>query len=211
MLRTNFRFCEDGLLGNTDFSPTMHLMTRWVFILAFFTLTAATIVAGGLSRVSAAEKKVSALPHSECADVRQALEDGIPIDPAFRQMEFEFPANEHGIKGRLCRLHAVGSGAHIEGAQIRSLADMHAFIKASLEHAGWRETEQTKRFVDRSQSGKDVFALFKNNAICVATTLISPAPGYIPTTDVKSDGQVYLGSLFPYEREWWIAIDCFHL
>ncbi len=194
-----------------DFSPTMQTMTRWVFILALCTLTAAAIAVSGSLRAAAAEKKVSALPHAECAEVRTALEDGIPIEPAFRQFEYEFPTNEHGIQGRLCRLHSVGSGAHIENAQIRSLADMHGFIKASMEHAGWRETKQTKRFVDRSQSGKDVFALFKNNAICVATTLISPAPGYIPTTDVKSEGQVYLGSLFPYEREWWIAIDCFHL
>ena len=186
-------------------------MTRGLFILALCALTATIIVVSGSPRANVLEKRVTALPHSECADVRRALEDGIPIEPAFRQMEYEFPANEHGIKGRLCRLHSVGSGAHVEGAQIRSLADMHAFIQASLEHAGWRETEETKRFIDRSQSGKDVFALFKNNAICVATTLVSPAPGYIPTTDVKSDGQVYLGSLFPYEREWWIAVDCFHL
>ncbi len=186
-------------------------MTRGFSIWALCALTAAAIVAGGSLRANILEKKVTALPYSECADVRKALEDGIPIEPAFRQMEYEFPDNEHGIQGRLCRLHAVGSGAHIEGAQIRSLADMHAFIKASMEHAGWRETDETKRFVDRSQSGKDVFALFKNNAICVATTLVSLAPGYVPTTDVKSDGQIYLGSLFPYEREWWIAVDCFHL
>jgi len=186
-------------------------MTRGYFIFALCALIGATIIVVEPSRANVLEKRVTALPQSECADVRKALEDGIPIEPAFRQMEYEFPTNEHGIKGRLCRLHSVGSGAHIEGAQIRSLADMHAFIKASLEHAGWRETAETKRFVDRSQSGKDVFALFKNNAICVATTLVSPAPGYIPTTDVKSDGQIYLGSLFPYEREWWIAVDCFHL
>jgi len=189
----------------------MHRMTRGLFILALSALIGATFVVCAPLRANVLDKTVTALPHAECADVRKALEDGIPIEPAFRQMEYEFPANEHGIKGRLCRLHAVGSGAHIEGAQIRSLADMHAFIKASLEQAGWRETEETKRFVDRSQSGKDVFALFKKNAICVATTLIGLVPGYVPTTDVKSDGQIYLGSLFPYEREWWIAVDCFHL
>jgi len=187
------------------------MMRRGLCILALFALTAATVVVGGAVRAGVLDQTVTALPQSECAEVRKALEDGIPIEPAFRQMEYEFPTNEHGIKGRLCRLHSVGSGAHVEGAQIRSLADMHAFIKASLEQAGWRETEETKRFIDRSQSGKDVFALYKNNAICVATTLISPAPGYIPTTDVESDGQVYLGSLFPYEREWWMAVDCFHL
>jgi len=198
-------------LGGPIFSPTMARMRWGLFIWALSTLFTATVVVGGLLHANVLEKRVTALPHAECAEVRTALEDGIPIEPGFRQLEYEFPDNEHGIKGRLCRLHAVGSGAHIEGAQIRSLADMHAFLKASLEQAGWRETKETKRFVDRSQSGKDVFALFKNNAICVATTLISLVPGYIPTTDVKTDGQVYLGSLFPYEREWWIAVDCFHL
>jgi len=174
-------------------------------------LLVALVLAGDDGRAGVLDQRVRALPQAECAAVRRVLEDGVPIQPGFRQMEYEFPENEHGISGRLCRLHVVGSGAHIEGTQIRSLADMHAFIKASLEHAGWRQTKETERFTDRSQSGKDVFALFKNNAICVSTVLISPAPGYVPTTNVKSNGQVYLGALFPYEREWWIAVDCFHL
>jgi len=35
--------------------------------------------------------------------------------------------------------------------------------------------------------------------------------GYKPGSDVKEGANVYLGALLPYEREWWIAVDCFHL
>ncbi len=171
----------------------------------------ATFAIGSAVRADIIDQTVQALPQAECAEVRKGLEDGVPILPGFRQFEYEFTPNVHGIRGRLCRLHAIGSGAHMEGTRIRSLADMHAFIKASLEHIGWRATPETERFTDRSQSGKDVFALFKNNAICVSTILISPAPGYIPSPETKSDDKVYLGALFPYEREWWVAVDCFHL
>ena len=24
------------------------------------------------------------------------------------------------------------------------------------------------------------------------------------------DGTIYLGSLRPHQREWWVAVDCFH-
>jgi len=189
----------------------MHWMKCLIVTLVIGMMIAAATPVARPAFASVQSKAVTALPHAECADVRHALEDGIPIEPAFRQMEYEFPENPQNIKGGLCRLKMVSSGTYIENTQIRSLADMHAFIKASLERGGWRETEETRRFVDRSQSGKDVFALFKNNAICVATTLISPVPGYVPTSNVKADEHVYLGSLFPYEREWWISVDCFHL
>jgi hypothetical protein len=182
--------------------------------LIYFALWAGIFVTSAISSIAHAgvmDQSVSALPQAECSEVRKGLEDGVPILPGFRQLEYEFAPNVHGIKGRLCRLHAVGSGAHMENTRIRSLADMHAFIEASLEHIGWIETIETERFKDRSQSGKDVFALFKNNAICVTTILISPAPGYIPTPDTKSNKQVHLGALYPYEREWWVAVDCFHL
>ncbi len=169
------------------------------------------LVVGDQTRADVLDQTVSALPQAECAEVRRGLEDGVPILPGFRQFEYEFSPNIHGIKGRLCRLHAIGSGAHMESVQIRSLADMHAFIESSLGHIGWRKTKETERFTDRSQPGKDVFALFKNNALCVTTILISPAPGYVPSPDTKSEDSVHLGALYPYEREWWVAVDCFHL
>lgn len=186
-------------------------MIRGLAYLVLWAGVFVTFAVGTGARADVLDQTVSALPQAECSEVRKGLEDGVPIMPGFRQFEYEFAPNVHGIKGRLCRLHAIGSGAHMESARIRSLADMHAFIKASLEHIGWRETEETARFTDRSQPGKDVFALFKNNAICVTTILISPAPGYVPSPETKADDQVYLGALFPYEREWWVAVDCFHL
>ncbi|MEK9755157.1 MAG: hypothetical protein VW338_18345 [Rhodospirillaceae bacterium] len=116
-----------------------------------------------------------------------------------------------GLKGRICRLLTVGSGAHFEGPQIRTLVNMHAHIKAALTLAGWRETKETRTFTERSVAGRDVFALYKDNAIYVSTTLIGMTPGYAPGTEVKKNDKIYRGALNPYEREWWIAVDCFHL
>ena len=166
--------------------------------------TVASIAATG-------KMEVFALPSSECNQVRQALEDGVPIGPGFRKMEFEFPPNAMGITGRLCRLMTMGSGAHIEGQNIRALADMHAFVRGTLEQHGWRETQDTKPFRDRSRSGRDVFALFKNNAICVSTIEIGMVPGYVPGTSAKENKRIHLGALYPYERDWWLTVDCFHL
>jgi hypothetical protein len=174
----------------------------------------AACVAGSawpLAQTSAQEQIVRALPASECGEVRQTLEQGVPIGPGFRRVIFEFPPNDYGIKGSICRLVTVGSGAYIENRKIRALADLHAYIKAALEQAGWVETEETQRFKDRSASGKDVFALYKNNAICVTTILINTVPGFEPDSDVKDGDRIYLGALYPYERDWWIAVDCFHL
>jgi hypothetical protein len=166
---------------------------------------------GALRALPAKAQLVKPLPADECNQVRNALEDGLPVGPGFRRMEFEFPPNEFGIKGRICRLLTVGSGAHFEGPEIRTLVDMHAHIKAALTLAGWNETKETRRFKERSVAGRDVFAVYKDNAICVSTILIGMTPGYQPGSDVKGDGQIYLGALYPYEREWWVAVDCFHL
>lgn len=153
---------------------------------------------------------VHALPPAECNEVRQALEDGVPIGPGFRRMEFEFPPNKMGIAGRLCRLMTMGSGEHIEGSNIRSISDMHAFIRGSLEQSGWFKTADTKAFEDRSRSGRDVFALFKNNALCISTIELGIINGYVPGTAVRDDKRLQLGALYPYERDWWITVDCFH-
>lgn len=166
---------------------------------------------GALRPLPANVQLVKPLPGSECNEVRTALEDGLPVGPGFRRMELEFPPNEFGIKGRICRLLTVVSGVYFEGPEIRTLVDMHAHLKAALTIAGRVETKETARFAERSVSGRDVFALFKNNAICVSTILIGMTPGYKPGTDVKEGSNVYLGALLPYEREWWIAVDCFHL
>lgn len=167
-------------------------------LLAVLLLAAPTV--GALRAVPAIAQEVEPLPAAECNEVRTALEDGLPVGPGFRRMEFEFPPNQMGIKGRICRLLTVGSGAHFEGPEIRTLIDMNAHIKAALTLAGWRETKETKRFTERSVAGRDVFALFKKNSICVSTILIGMTPGYEPTSDVKKNDNIYLGALNPFER-----------
>jgi len=154
---------------------------------------------------------VAALPPEECNAVRHALENGVPVGPGFRRRDIQFPANAQGIKGTLCRLLAVGTGAHMEGERIRTLADMQSYLRQALENAGWYETQQTKRFASDGQHGRHVFALFKDNAICVATTVVGLVEGATPSKTAIHDGAVYLGNLKPHEREWWVAVDCFHL
>lgn len=153
---------------------------------------------------------VVALPAAECREVRQALETYVPIAPGFRQIEMPFPKNQEGITGNLCRLVAVGTGIHIENERIRTLQDMQAYLKGALTETGWEETDQTKRFAGRSKHGRDVFALTRNNAICVATVQVDMVPTIDPPKAALDNGQVYLGSLQPHQREWWIAVDCFH-
>ncbi len=151
-----------------------------------------------------------ALPGTECREVRQALETYVPIAPGFRQLEMPFPENRERIEGTLCRLVAVGTGIHIENERIRTLQDLQKHLRGALEETGWRETPQTQRFTGESKHGRHVFALTRNNAICVSTVQVSMVPGADPPKAAFEDGTVFLGSLRPYEREWWIAVDCFH-
>jgi len=153
---------------------------------------------------------VVALPGAECRDVRNTLELYVPIAPGFRQLDMPFPENEEKIEGTLCRLVAVGTGVHVENERVRTLKDMQGYIKGALTEAGWRETEQTKRFAGRSKHGRHVFAMTRNNAICVTTIQVGMVPGVEPSRGALDDGTIYLGSLKPHEREWWVAVDCFH-
>lgn len=174
------------------------------------TIFSTALLSVGASAAAAAQV-VAPLAAAECDLVRQTLEDALPIAPGFRRREFEFPANDFGIKGRICRLLTVASGAQFEGPEIRTMIDMHAHIQAALNVTGWQETEATRRFTERSVAGRDVFAVAKGDAICVSTVLIGLSPGYDPGAEVRKTGAVYLGALLPFEREWWITVDCFSL
>jgi len=159
---------------------------------------------------TAKAETVVALPGAECREVRQPLETYVPIAPGFRQIEMPFPDNREGIQGNLCRLVAVGTGIHVENERIRTLQDMQAYLRGALEETGWQETEQTKRFAGRSKHGRHVFALTRNNAICVGTIQVDMVPTITPPKAAFDNGQVFLGALEPHQREWWIAVDCFH-
>jgi hypothetical protein len=107
-------------------------------------------------------------------------------------------------------LVAVGTGVHIENEQVRTLTDLQAYMKSALQETGWRETEQTARFAGRSKHGRHVFAVTRNNAICVTTIPVDMVPGATPPKAATEGDTIFLGSLRPFEREWWIAVDCFH-
>jgi hypothetical protein len=153
---------------------------------------------------------VVALPTSECREVRATLEKYVPIAPGFRQLDMKFPKNPEGIRGSLCRLVAVGTGIHVENEQVRTLQDLQAHIRAALKEEDWLETEQTQRFTGKSGHGRHVFAVTRNNAICVTTIQVTMIPGIDAPKAAFDNGTIFLGSLEPHQREWWVAVDCFH-
>ena len=182
---------------------------RFIFHHRLAPLTAAALLSCWAA-ASAAGETVIALPVPECRKVRQALETYVPIAPGFRQIEMPFPKNQEDISGNLCRLVAVDTGVHVENERIRTLQDMQRYLRSALEETGWEETPQTKRFAGKAEHGRHIFALTRNNAICVATIQVTLVPGAEPPKAAVDDGTIYLGSLRPFEREWWIGVDCFH-
>ena len=158
-----------------------------------------------------AAEPVKPLADAECDDVRRGIEWSVPFGPGFRRLEFEFPKNDLGIEGKVCRLLTLGTGIHMESSRIRSLKDMRDHISGALRVLGWRETGQTARFTEKSTHGRAVFALSKAGNICVSTIVIGVVEGIEPDADAIRDGKIHLGALKPYQREWWISVDCFQI
>lgn len=158
-----------------------------------------------------AAEPVKPLADAECDDVRRGIEWSVPFGPGFRRLEFEFPKNDLGIEGKVCRLLTLGTGIHMESSKIRSLKDMRDHISGALRVLGWEETGQTARFTEKSTHGRAVFALHKSGNICVSTIVIGVVEGVEPDAAAIKDGKVLLGALKPYQREWWISVDCFQV
>lgn len=167
----------------------------------------ATLVAAAAGAARA--ESVQPIPPAECAQIRNTLENNVPIGPGFRTKEIDFPNNNLGITGRMCRLLAVGTGVHIEGERIRTIDDVAAYISHALKSAGFYETNDTRRFTSKGQHGRKVFALYRDGVICVSTIQVGMVEGAKPPPGAVENGTIYLGELPPYEREWWIAVDCF--
>lgn len=154
---------------------------------------------------------VKPLPGEDCKRARLALENGLPFGPGFRRLQVDFPKNKRGIEGQVCRLLTMGTGAHMEGFGITSMKDMRTKVRAALMAAGLTETPETARFSEKSKHGREVFALYKDNAICVTTIVVGLVEGAIPAANAVKDGKVMLSKVKPHQREWWVSIDCFTL
>lgn len=173
-------------------------------------LLAAALVAVVLAATGAARAEtVTPISPAACTAIRSTLEKNVPIGPGFRIDEMKFPSNDLGITGRLCRLLAVGTGVHIEGERIRTINDVAKYIDHALKSAGFYETNETQRFASKGQHGRKVFALYRDGAICVSTIQVGMVEGAKPPPGAVENGTIYLGELRPFEREWWIAVDCF--
>ncbi len=162
-----------------------------------------------LMAATAGAEPAKPLATEDCKRVRLALEQRLPFGPGFRRLEVEFPKNDNNIEGHVCRLLTMGTGAHMEGFGIGSLSDMRTKVMAALNAGGWTENAETGRFSEKSTHGREVFALFRNNALCVTTIVVGMVDGAEPGPEAKKDGKVRLSALKPYQREWWISIDCF--
>ncbi len=165
------------------------------------------LVMGGAGAVTA--EMVKPLPGKDCKRARLALENGLPFGPGFRRLEVEFPKNKRGIEGHVCRLLTMGTGVHMEGYGINSLKDMRTKVMAALVAAGLEETSETARFSEKSKTGREVFALYKDNALCVTTIVVGLVNGATPAAEAVKDGKVMLSKVKPHQREWWVSIDCF--
>ena len=165
------------------------------------------LVMGGAGAVTA--EMVKPLPGKDCKRARLALENGLPFGPGFRRLEVEFPKNSRGIEGHVCRLLTMGTGVHMEGYGIRSLKDMRLKVMAALVAAGLEETPETARFSEKSKHGREVFALYKDNALCITTIVVGLVNGATPAAEAVKDGKVMLSKVKPHQREWWVSIDCF--
>ncbi len=162
-----------------------------------------------LSAATAGAEPAKPLAPEDCKRVRLALEQRLPFGPGFRRFEVEFPKNDNNIEGHVCRLLTMGTGAHMEGFGIGSLSDMRTKVMAALNAGGWTENAETGRFSEKSTHGREVFALFRNNALCVTTIVVGMVDGAIPAASAVKDGKVMLSKIKPHQREWWISIDCF--
>jgi len=168
----------------------------------------AAVFAAVLAAPAQAEP-VKPLGDEDCVKVRRALEAGLPFGPGFRRMQVDFPKNNADIKGQVCRLLTLGTGVHFEGPKVPTLAAMTKLVMGSLRDRGWTITNQTLLFSEKSSPGRQVAALYRNNAICVSTVVIDMVKGITPAPETMKEGKVMLGALKPHEREWWISVDCF--
>lgn len=162
-----------------------------------------------LVAATAVAEPAKPLAPEDCKRVRLVLENRLPFGPGFRRLEVAFPKNDNNIEGQVCRLLTMGTGAHMEGFGIGSLSDMREKVKAALNAGGWAENAETSRFSEKSTHGREVFALFRNDAICVTTIVVGMVDGAIPLASAVKDGKVLLSKIKPHQREWWISIDCF--
>lgn len=152
---------------------------------------------------------VRPLRAEDCDKVRQALEGGLPFGPGFRRIVVDIPKNKAGIKGQVCRLLTLGTGIHMEGPKVPTLAAMIKLVQSSLFSRGWTVTDQTLLFSESSAPGRQVAALYRNNSICVTTVVIDMVKGITLSPNAVKDGKVRLSALKPHQREWWISVDCF--
>ncbi len=168
-------------------------------------------VFGVFGVIGARAETARPLPPQDCQSLRLALEANLPFGPGFRRLEVQFPKNNLDLDGHVCRLLTMGTGAHMEGYGIGSFKDMRDKILGALSAAGLKATAEMAQFRESSKPGREVFALFKDNAVCVTTIVVGIVPGAVPAANAIKAGKVLLSKLKPHQREWWISIDCFTL
>ena len=71
------------------------------------------------------------------------------------------------------------------------------------------ETAETALFSEKSKHGRETFALYKDNTLCVTTIVVGLVNGATPAAVAIKDGKVMLSKVMPYQREWWVSVDCF--
>ena len=145
----------------------------------------------GLSTHSARADTVVALPKSECREVRHTLEKYVPIAPGFRQLDMKFPKNPEGIKGTLCRLVSVGTGIHMENEQVRTCRTYKRTSAQRSKKKTGKKPSKPNVSAAKSSHGRHVFAMTRNNAICVTTIQVSMIPGIDTPKAAYDNGTIF--------------------
>jgi hypothetical protein len=155
-----------------------------------------------------AAEMVKPLPGKDCKRARVALENGLLFGPGFRRLGVEF---QKKTRHRRPRLPAVDHGHRRPYGRLRHpLTQGHALQgHAGLEGAGMEKTAETALFSEKSKHGRETFALYKDNALCVTTIVVGLVNGATPAAAAIKDGKVMLSKVMPYQREWWVSVDCF--
>ena len=182
---------------------------RWCFILVWLP---AWLGLGVFSFTAPARAgAVLALAPEQCRAVRTALERALPISAGFRMAEEGFEDRALSLRGTRCRLMMKVTGYSIEssgeGPGLRGFGDLRTAIEEALKAKGWRDTPDLLRYMADGPTGT-AFAYGRGGAVCrVSIHVESLVKGACPA-DEPIDLYGNCG-LEPWERGYFIAVDCF--
>jgi len=185
------------------------MSSRWCFIL----VSLLAWLGLGVSSFTAPARAgaVLALAPEQCQAVRAALERALPISAGFRMAEEGFEDRAFSLRGTRCRLMMKVTGYAVErmgeGPGLRGFGNLRAAVEDALKARGWRLTQDLLKYMADGPTGT-AFAYGRRGAVCRVSIHVEPlVKGACP----KDEPIDLYGNceLKPWERGYFIAVDCF--